>query len=128
MTSTATSLSFTEEMKGYVTFGEPDFDRGYRLGREAGTFLMFHLTIRAEGVAAGILHIYHLDFAKQLTTFRVEAPTPAARAEALVAFGRYFLGSLWDVHGPRLHAGPAAPPGPAAGKREIALFTLEGVP
>jgi cholesterol oxidase len=46
----ATSLSFTEEMKGYVTFGEADFDRGYRAGRQAGTRFMFHLTITTNDV------------------------------------------------------------------------------
>ena len=44
------SLSFTEEMKGYVTFGESDFDRGFRAGKESGTGLMFHLTITAHDV------------------------------------------------------------------------------
>jgi cholesterol oxidase len=39
------SVSFTEEMKGFATFGEHDFDRGYRAGRETRTELMFHLTI-----------------------------------------------------------------------------------
>ncbi len=46
----AASLSFTEEMKGYVTFGENDYDRGYRTGRDSGTALMFHLTIIAADV------------------------------------------------------------------------------
>ena len=31
----AVSLSFTEEMKGYVTLGESDYDRGYRAGKKA---------------------------------------------------------------------------------------------
>ncbi|MCA1675100.1 MAG: hypothetical protein LC799_23895 [Actinobacteria bacterium] len=41
----ATSLEFTEEMKGYVSFGERDFEVGFREGKSSGTFLMFHLTI-----------------------------------------------------------------------------------
>jgi predicted acylesterase/phospholipase RssA len=45
-----TRLSFTEEMKGYVAFGETDFDRGFRKGREEDNFLMFHLTIEVDGV------------------------------------------------------------------------------
>jgi hypothetical protein len=45
-----TLLSFTEEMKGYVAFGETDFDRGFRKGREEDNFLMFHLTIEVDGV------------------------------------------------------------------------------
>jgi cholesterol oxidase len=39
------SVSFTEEMKGFATFGEHDFDRGYRAGKASRTKLMFHLTI-----------------------------------------------------------------------------------
>jgi cholesterol oxidase len=44
------SLSFTEEMKGYVTLGESDYDRGYRAGKKAGNGFMFHLTITADDV------------------------------------------------------------------------------
>ncbi len=62
------AVSFTEEMKGFVSFGEQDFDLGYRAGRETRTALMFHLTITAddvekfiedrehEGVAEGWVH------------------------------------------------------------------------
>ncbi|HEU4492826.1 MAG TPA: alpha/beta fold hydrolase [Rubrobacteraceae bacterium] len=42
------SVRFTEEMKGYVTFGESDYERGAREGRKSGTRLMFHLTIEVE--------------------------------------------------------------------------------
>lgn len=44
------SLAFTEEMKGYVSFDESDFDRGFRAGKKAGTAFMFHLTIATEDV------------------------------------------------------------------------------
>lgn len=40
-----TGVRFTEEMKGYVSFGERDYERGAREGRQSGTRLMFHLTI-----------------------------------------------------------------------------------
>ena len=46
------SLSFTEEMKGFVTFGESDYERGFRTGKERRTALMFHLTITATDVEA----------------------------------------------------------------------------
>jgi predicted patatin/cPLA2 family phospholipase len=52
----------------------------------------------AEIVAAGIIHIYFFDFLKQLTTFRVEAPSVSDRASALARFGRLFMGKLWDVY------------------------------
>jgi cholesterol oxidase len=43
-------LEFTEEMKGYVTPGESDYDRGFETGREQDNFLMVHLTIKIEDV------------------------------------------------------------------------------
>lgn len=50
-----------------------------------------------DGVAgAGILYIRPLDFARQLTTFRAEGPSPAA---GLLAFGTLFGGELWQVYG-----------------------------
>ncbi|MGH8909489.1 MAG: hypothetical protein ACRD0K_24070 [Egibacteraceae bacterium] len=45
-----TSLEFTEEMKGYVTFGESDCERGFREGKQRGTFLMFHLTMATDDI------------------------------------------------------------------------------
>lgn len=45
-----TRVSFTEEMKGFVTFGEMDYDKGARAGRESRTAIMFHLTITADDV------------------------------------------------------------------------------
>ena len=40
-----TSVRFTEEMKGHVSFGEWDHERGARGGRDGGARLMFHLTV-----------------------------------------------------------------------------------
>lgn len=197
-----TSLEFTEEMKGYISFGELDAERGFRDGRASGTFLMFHLRIEVDDVdrfvadpahpasttgwvkceklggqlpvqrglfnlfvgsegalskkmryrlyfsdgagnpltltgfkdvsddpgfdlwsdtttlyvrvlrghvdaeaetgaevcASGILQIYMLDFARQLTTFRVHGEGLAARAKALADFGRLSLGELWNLY------------------------------
>jgi predicted acylesterase/phospholipase RssA len=45
-----TKVAFTEEMKGHVTFGEMDYDRGARQGKKDGTSIMFHLTITVDGV------------------------------------------------------------------------------
>lgn len=53
----------------------------------------------AEVVATGIITIHVLDFLQQLTTFRTTGPSLAARAEGMAAFGRLFLGKLWDVYG-----------------------------
>lgn len=212
MTATDTKLSFTEEMKGFVSFGESDYYAGFKKGKESDTFIMFHLTITVDGVdnfiadpehdtdnvkgyvkcdalggempvekarfnlfvdtddplrknmlyrlffrdkngdpltlsgfkdikddpgldlwsdtttlftrvfkghisteeessikadpaklqeslvASGIINIYFFDFLKQLTTFRVQAPTLAEKASALTGFGKLFLGALWDIY------------------------------
>ncbi len=44
------SVRFTEEMKGYVTFGQTDFKTGYEQGKADDTYLMFHLTITVEDI------------------------------------------------------------------------------
>jgi len=48
------AVSFTEEMKGFVTPGASDYGSGYRDGRESRTALMFRLTITAEDIEAFI--------------------------------------------------------------------------
>ncbi|HEY8411766.1 MAG TPA: patatin-like phospholipase family protein [Pyrinomonadaceae bacterium] len=45
-----TKVSFTEEMKGFFTPGELDYERGERLGKQNDTDIMFHLTITVDGV------------------------------------------------------------------------------
>lgn len=72
-------------------------------------------------LGSGILHILPTDFAHQLTTFRVDAPTLGQRLAALERFGTFFAGQLWETHGlPRRHR-------PEPRIREIPLHTLEGV-
>jgi cholesterol oxidase len=51
-------------------------------------------------VGSGILLIRPLDFAWQLTTFRVHGPTPMGDLKAFDAFGRLFIGELWQVFDP----------------------------
>lgn len=203
--TTGTSLSFTEEMKGYVGLGEIDFARGAERGRSDGTALMFRLTITMEDVegfvadpdhpgaatgwvqcdavggrrevergwfnlfvdtdvpdttrmlyrlwfddavgnpltltgfkvvhddpgldtwadtstlyvhlvqghveptgdadatvvASGVITIHLVDFLQQLTTFRARGGTVGDRGAAMAAFGRLFLGELWDTYGGR---------------------------
>lgn len=72
-------------------------------------------------LGSGILHILPADFARQLTTFRADAPTLGERLAALERFGRFFLGELWETYGPprRHRLEPRI--------REIPLHTLEGV-
>jgi predicted acylesterase/phospholipase RssA len=45
-----TALQFTEEMKGFVTYGETDPDVGFKRGIAAKSDLMVHLTIDIQGV------------------------------------------------------------------------------
>ncbi len=47
---TPASVSFTEEMKGYLTFGTTNFEDGYREGKKSDTYFMFHLTIRTDDI------------------------------------------------------------------------------
>jgi hypothetical protein len=200
-----TRLQFTEEMKGYFTKGVKEYERGFVEGKRDGNFLMFHLTIKVEGVnrfvtqpgheagaegwveceplggkltvktgvfnlfvheddpkrkkmlyrlffsgrdgkaytfsgfkdirddpkldlwsdtstlytriyrgnveaedeagaeilGSGILHIFELDFIKQLASFRADGPTPHDRISAMNRFGMFFLGKLWDVYARR---------------------------
>ncbi|MEO7981044.1 MAG: GMC oxidoreductase [Sporichthyaceae bacterium] len=56
----ATSLSFTEEMKGFVALGVDDPAGGERLGRQLGQRLMFHLTITADDVDGFVADETHL--------------------------------------------------------------------
>jgi predicted acylesterase/phospholipase RssA len=56
-------------------------------------------------LAAGILRLSLPDFMRQLTTFKVDAPTAAERLAALTRFGRLFLGKLWDVYAARVLPG-----------------------
>jgi predicted acylesterase/phospholipase RssA len=56
-------------------------------------------------IGRGIIRIGLVDFLQQMTTFRVEGPSLAARTQAMTRFGGLFLGKLWDVYRP--FAGPA---------------------
>ena len=60
----ATSVEFTEEMKGYVTFGETDYEKGFRQGKRDGNFCMFHLTIEADDVDRFIADPEHVGSAR----------------------------------------------------------------
>lgn len=59
-----TELRFTEEMKGFVAFGEADPEAGFEQGRENDTDLMFHLTIDVQGVNRFVTHPDHVAAAR----------------------------------------------------------------
>lgn len=46
----SSSVSFTEEMKGWIGFGEPEYVRGREQGQAEDTPLMVHLTIEASDI------------------------------------------------------------------------------
>jgi cholesterol oxidase len=54
------SVKFTEEMAGFVCLGAPDYAAGWHNGKEAGTRLMFHLTISTPDLAAFLADPEHL--------------------------------------------------------------------
>jgi predicted acylesterase/phospholipase RssA len=72
-----TTTLYTRVFRGHV---EPDGEPG------------------AEVVATGILLVHLTDFLHQLTTFRARGASGREEARALVEFGRFFLGRLWDVY------------------------------
>lgn len=78
-------------------------DPAYDIWRDTTT--LFITVYRGDSPAApvlgkGILHIHVLDFAKQMTTLRVDGTDdPAVRLEALARFGRFFAGELFDIYG-----------------------------
>lgn len=43
-------LEFTEKMRGFITFGEDDYDKGFRQGKKAKTACMFHVTVHMTDV------------------------------------------------------------------------------
>jgi cholesterol oxidase len=57
-------LQFTEKMIGAFTFGETDYEAGYRAGLDSGTDLRFRLTIATDDVYAFIAEPAHLAVAQ----------------------------------------------------------------
>lgn len=43
-------MEFTEELKGFVTVGEPDYQEGFRRGKEADHAAVLHLTVTIDDV------------------------------------------------------------------------------
>ena len=44
------SLQFTEKMRGFVTFGEDDYDKAFRQGKRTKTACMFHVTVLMDDI------------------------------------------------------------------------------
>jgi cholesterol oxidase len=43
-------VRFTEKMRGFITFGEDDYDKGFRQGKKSKTACMFHVTVLMEDI------------------------------------------------------------------------------
>jgi len=75
-----------------------------------GTTTTLHTTVRqghtpdGPALSSGVLRLGIADFLRQLTTVRITGTrNPARQVEALVRFGAFFAGSLWEVFGrPRI--------------------------
>ena len=55
----------------------------------------------ANVVASGILHLHPLEFAKLLKSMTADGPSIVARVGALEKFAKLFLGTLWEIYGPK---------------------------
>jgi cholesterol oxidase len=53
-------LEFTEKMKGFVTFNEGDYEKGFDRGQASGSAVMFHLTIATDDANAFIADPAHV--------------------------------------------------------------------
>ncbi|MFY9260947.1 MAG: alpha/beta fold hydrolase [Gallionella sp.] len=53
------AFQFTEEMKGYLAVDETAYEDGYREGKAADVFFMFHLTIKTDDVDAMLVSPAH---------------------------------------------------------------------
>lgn len=84
---------------------------GFKIVRENPILDVWHdtstlyITLHAGGsngpvAGRGVLHIEPADFAKQMTTMEVtNAPNAEARLRALVKFGEFFAGTLFQTYG-----------------------------
>lgn len=85
-----TSTLYVRVLRGHVG-GWPDIAESAAADAEAAGSV----------IAAGVIVIRMLDFAQQLTTFRVSGPDTTSRISAMSQFGRLFLGELWEAYGGR---------------------------
>jgi hypothetical protein len=105
-------LGFAHGGKSYYLAGRKEVrnDPGFDLWKDTTTlFTRLHAGSDAGGpvVGAGTLSLGVGALIRMLGTVQVmNAGTPAKKAEALMRFGRFFLGELWDTYGPHLGRTP----------------------
>ncbi|MEA2221652.1 MAG: cholesterol oxidase, partial [Solirubrobacteraceae bacterium] len=81
------SLEFTEKMRGFVTFGEDDFDKGFLQGKKDRTALMFHLTVLMEDMERFVQDEQH----PGTITGHVECPALGGRLEVQQGWFNLFV-------------------------------------
>jgi hypothetical protein len=101
-------LAFTHDGKPYYMAGRKEVrnDPGFDLWSDTTTlYTRLHSGTDKSGpvVGAGTLTLGVTAFIRALGTVEIlNAPTLAAKADALARFGRFFLGELWDSYGVHL--------------------------
>jgi cholesterol oxidase len=94
----------SEEGKDYFFYGYKLVrdDKGFDLWKDTSTL---YITIHEGGdesssvLGKGILNIEMADFAKQMTTMKVlNASSKMEELKVMMAFGKYFSGSLFDIY------------------------------
>src|SRR5947209_5012847 len=101
-------LAFTHDGKPYYMAGRKEVrnDPGFDLWPDTTTlYTRLHSGTDKSGpvVGAGTLTLGVAAFIRALGTVEIlNAPTLAAKADALARFGRFFLGELWDSYGVHL--------------------------
>jgi len=81
------SLEFTEKMRGFITFGEDDFDKGFRQGKKDRTALMFHLTVLMQDIERFVRDEQH----PGTITGHVECPALGGRLEVRQGWFHLFV-------------------------------------
>ena len=89
-----TTTLYVTVLRGHVP--PPETTTSFRPDNATSGAPKSHYVDENSVAGAGMLYIRPWDFARQLTTFRAVGPAPAS---ALAAFGRLFLGELWQVYG-----------------------------
>jgi predicted acylesterase/phospholipase RssA len=95
---------FEQDGRSYCLFGWKELrdDRGRDMWKDVGTMrATLHEGSSRTGpvVGAGVLQVTGDGFSDVIKSARVtNAPTAAARAKAVLAFGRFFIGSLWETY------------------------------
>lgn len=123
-------LYFHSEGKAYTFSGFKAIEDGQALAVWSETTTLYtrlweghSLEAPASLLGKGILRLTVENFIQQLQTFESSGQDLAARAEAVTAFAKVFMGQLWQAYFPRL----SQPEPELWSHMKYAVHTLEGV-